>query len=668
MLLPCFVFVALAAPTFPPGPARLADGAVDHAVLDLWRPEPGAEKLLVPVGLPDGSTELFLLDTGAATSVLHEDVAARLALAPVEERGWLQGLGGRVPWQHTQVPRITLGGFELSDLDVAVGVQGVPEQLGALPIAGILGNNVWANFVVVIDYPADRLELYRGEAAPRLGRAAPMRFDGAGIQTVVGVVARRDGETRRADLLLEVDTGAHDLLFVRETGEAFRELSTVGEEPILGVGSDLDEVPHGELMQLTRRVPVQAVRIGGQRVPVEFDARWLCADQDCPSGRLLPGLVGYEVLSGHRVVFDFPHQRLALRPSRGPAREFDALGAWLAADRAAHGEDPGRAERRADVLWAEERWEEAAQVLEAGGAARPDDVSLAVSRAWVLRARGEWERATEVLGAFPAEALAEERAWRTLVGGLILQGRVEEALRRATEAAGAGADEERLVALSDALLAAGRPAEAWSALERAGRASPRGEAAHLLRRARIALATGDRYGAIVALRELMDHLPLQGLPMWLYASLAEPQDHATFRADLDRALARLHPGDEPLDFVGAALIAVGDPAGGATALSAGRARDCEPMPAGAARDNCLAWYDALAGRDLDRAEARVLAALESQPGNASFYDTAAVVAEARGDRRLAAERARTAARIDPDDPYLLWQLARLEAAAADKGT
>lgn len=661
---------ALAQVPVPLGPAGVTEGPVDHTAVDLWRPEPGAEKLLVPVSLPDGSTELFLVDTGAATSVVHAEVAERLGLAPAVDAGWLQGLGGRVPWQHTRVPRMRLGEFELTEVDVAVGVQGVPERLGALPVAGILGNNVWANFVMVLDYPADRLELYRPDAAPKVRRSAPMRFDGRGIQSVVRVVAKKDGERRRADLLLEVDTGAHDVLFMRETGEPFRELSTVGEEPILGVGSDLDALPHRELMQITRRVPVVAVRIGGRRVPVDIDARWLCADTDCPTAGLLPGLVGFEVLEKHRVVLDFPHQRLALQRSRGPARQFDALAAWLAEDIRVHADDPSRAELRADVLWALRDREGAARVLEAATRARPDDVKLAVTWAWVLRSRGEWERANAVLAAFDDDALVEERAWRTLIGGMVLQGRVDEALALAQAAVEGVAEpgEERLVALSDALLAAGRIAEAQATLEAAARASPRGEASHLLRRARIALAAGDRYGAIVSLRELMDRLPLQGIPMWLYATLTEPQDRETFRADLDRALARLHPGDEPWDFVGAALIAVGDASGGAAALARGRARDCDPLPPGGARDNCLAWYDALAGTALEQAEARIQAALAEDPGNPSFRDTAAVVAAARGRAREAAERARHAARIDPDDAYLLWQLARLEAAAARGGS
>src|SRR6185503_18277168 len=96
------------------------------------------------------------------------------------------------------------------------------------------------------------------------------------------------------------------------------------------------------------------------------------------------------------------------------------------------------------------------------------------------------------------------------------------------------------------------------ALEDAGHASPRGGAAHLVRKARIAAASGDRYGAIVALRELMDNIPLEGLPFWLYGSLATPVDVPTYAADVERSLARLHPGTEPWDFVGAGWFAVGD--------------------------------------------------------------------------------------------------------------
>lgn len=653
-----------------PRPAEVVADAVDHTAVDLWRPWPDADKVLVPVQLPDGTTELFIVDTGAATSVVSDEVAERLGLAPARDAGVLQGLSGQVPWRQTALPRVRIGEFEVHDVDVAVGVPGVPDQLGPLPIAGILGNNVWSSFVLVVDYPADRLELHRPEAwkPPRGG--APLQWDGSGVATLARVWAEMDGRRTRADVLLELDTGAHDLLFLGPTGEPFRAFTTVGEEPILGIGADLDEVPDRQLVQPTRRVTATRVKVGGRTVKVEEPARWLCADGDCPSQGLLPGLVGYQTLRDQRVVIDYARGRLHVGRTAGPARDFDALAAWLELEGRTRGEDASRADERANVRWASGDEAGAVAELQRGLAARPDDPELVVMLAWTERIRGRWDDAIRTLERLTPDQLAEARAWKAYIGSLILAGRVEEAATRAQAAVDADGDahaEDFLVALSDARLAQGRLDAADHALRLATEASRKGGSAHLLRRARVAAIAGDRYGAIVPLRELMDHLPLQGLPMWLYATLAGPADHDTLRADVARALARLHPGDEPLDFVGAAWWAIGDAEAARRVLAEGRARDCAPLRPGADRDNCEAWYLALAHEDLGRAETLIQAAIAEEPGNPAYRDTAAVVAAAAGQPLDALERARYAARLDPDDPYLLWQVTRLEAAARAAG-
>ncbi len=648
-------------------PAIVVQSGPRTTVLDLYRPYPNADKILVPVGLPDGSEELFIVDTGAATSVISKSVADRLDLDPSTDAGLLMGLGGAVPWIRTSIPRIQLGDFQLNAVDMAIDVAGVPEALGALPVGGILGNNVWSNFLCVVDYPSDRLELHLDADVRVPRRAAPMYYDGRSVETQVEIEVRRGKETLRATVPLEVDTGAHDILLLREIGEPFRALTSVGEEPILGIGADLDKLPDRMLLQQTRRIPVRRLDAGGARVVVNDDARWLCADGGCPDGRLMPGLLGYVALAERRVIFDFPGSRFSIGRSRLPARDFDGNAAWLAREQARA--VPDRAAIRARLAWASEQPLVARREIDQGLAARPGDPELTVLLAWIQRADGKWEDAITTLATLSPDDLAQQGEWVAYVGSLILADRGSEAVRisqAALDGALAVPDhrEEFNVALSDALLAAGRPAEAARAIDAANAASPKGGSAHLIRKARIAQDSGDRYGAIVILRELMENIPLQGLPFWLYGTLAEAPDVATYSADVERALARLHPGSEPWDFVGAGYRAVGDAARATRALGAGYARDCVPLPAGAPRDNCEAWYWALGMQRVPEAEARIGLALAEEPDNSSYLDTATVVALAAGKPAEALAHALHAARLQPDDPYLLWQVSRLRARAA----
>ncbi|MFN7145804.1 MAG: tetratricopeptide repeat protein, partial [Myxococcota bacterium] len=203
-------------------------------------------------------------------------------------------------------------------------------------------------------------------------------------------------------------------------------------------------------------------------------------------------------------------------------------------------------------------------------------------------------------------------------------------------------------------------AEAGAAIAEASQVSP-GGSAHLLRKARIASAEGDRYGAMVALRELWTLLPMNGTPFWLYSYLAEPADVPAFLTDMENAVARLHPGDEPWDFVGAAYLKVGEVKRGKEALVKGYARDCAPMSDGPDRKNCDAWYWALGGERLEEAKASVEAALKERPWASAYHDTAATVAYAAGRGDDARKHAELAARLSPGDPYLLWQLDRVGA-------
>lgn len=639
--------------------ATLPEEGPASSVLDLWRAYPGSDKVFVSVGLPDGSEGLFLFDTGASISVLNRDVADRLGLSvePVVG-GLIQGLSGSVGWNQAIVPTLRLGDHELRDLVVAVDVPGAPDSAGPLAIAGILGNNVWAHFTCVVDYPADTLELWRAGAFPVPRRATPMPVEGLHPMAEVGLVSR-SGE--RANVLLEVDTGARDLLLFGAAGEPFRGASSRGIEPVFGIGASLDELPLESFLRDTRRVEIARVDVGGRKLKTPMRARWYEADGARPTTADWPGLLGYLAFADHRVILDFPGERLWVGRSPRPARQFDAVGAALAKELAA-GADPARAARVARLQHAKGDDAAARATVDAALVARPDDAELAGLRAGLRLAGGDFGGALAALAAVSPQALLDEGLWGIYVNTLVLDGQVARARQVAEDALGLAPDDpaarsDLLVALADALLADGRANQAAAALQDAVRLSPAGSA-HLLRRARASAAGGDRHAALAALRDLVRVYPLDGIPLWLYAELATPADVPTFLADLDAALARLHPGDEPWDFVGVALLTVGQAERGRAALRTGEARDCAPLPDGADRANCEAWYWALGGERAAEASARADAALLADPWNPAFHDTAAVVARVRGDTAGALDHARVAARLSPDDPYLLWQVGR----------
>ena len=70
----------------------------------------------------------------------------------------------------------------------------------------------------------------------------------------------------------------------------------------------------------------------------------------------------------------------------------------------------------------------------------------------------------------------------------------------------------------------------------------------------------------------------------------------------------------------------------------------------------------MAGVNLDAARQRVRSALAGEPNSSSYLDTLAVIEDRAGRAEAARAAAERAARLDPGDLYLRWQLARLSGA------
>ena len=646
-------------------------GIEDSTTLDLWRGYPGADKVYVQVQLSDGSTGLFLVDTGAAVSVINPDTAARLGLVSHDVGGRVAGLSGSVAWKNTTLSSVKLGDFMLENVDVATGIPGVPEFTGAIPVDGILGHNVWSHFVLVVDYPADRLELHRPDTYKARGKGQSIRIADNRVIVEVAVEAQWKGEKAASSVTIELDTGAADTSFWCQTGEPFRAFTTLGVEPVVGIGAALDKVPDFQFLVETRHIPANWLTFGGRRMKRDEPIRWASPDDlTADACSVSTGLLGYRSYADFRVVIDYPGERLTLE-SGGKRRTFDAATAWLAEDLAHHGDDPRHAVTRAKVLIGHNDLDAARVVILAALAKRGDDSELTTLAARVDFFDDKDADAILRLASLSPLEMVEEGIWGTLLGSLIANGRQVEALERAELALtlpveDADVRQELLVGLSDAFLANGRFAEAERALDEAI-AVDRGGSGFLFRRALVALEQGDRYGAITTLRTLLDAYPVGGQSMWLYALSLQPQDYSTFKADLTRALGRLHPEAEPLDFVGAALHVLADEAGARESLSLGYTRDCGPFRRGPARDNCRAWYWALGGDRLEAATRAASRAIKADPKNSAYRDTAAVVAFARGDLPEAKLQAAEAARLQPDDPYLIWQARRFAQAASIPG-
>lgn len=640
----------------------------DQVELELLRTSEGGPRIYVQADLGDGHTGLFLVDTGADINVLSQDMADRLGLDLASGVYRLSGLSGTTRAARGRVAEVRLGEAVLTDVSFAVGVRGVSTRAGYMPLDGILGMDVWQRFIMEIDYPADVLVLHRPGTKKLPKRASALHFDGHAIEAAIEIETGGDNPVTDT-ILLQVDTGASALLLAGRSGTPFESVATEGVEPVFGVGAS-EFLPPSEYLEETRRIPVVATTLGGKRRALELDAQWLYWQPGQRRHVSTPGLIGHDLLSDHRVFIDAQGGRMALTRSRRRKTLNDGHRILLRQDIQKHGEDaPSRDLFRARMNQALGETAEASRLLARYVDNHPDDQE---GRVYLARARridadltGAWEA---LRGMDPAD-LVDQSEIVAAVNGLALDGEIREAIALARRAVAArGSESEARLALADAYLMAGKTAEAREQLIEAAALSQNPDA-YLLRRARVAMAEGDRYGALALVRQQVQLYPTEGKFLWYYAMLVTTDgEEDTLRRDLERAVGRLHPDLRPLDFMVAAYTTIGDDRLAGAYLRAGLERDCEAMGRFPhARDNCAAWYQGLAGDRLDQSLALVDGALAEQGPRPDYLDTKAVVHAARGELDLAYEAAIQAARLSPDDVYMLWQAERIALMREEAG-
>ncbi len=640
----------------------------DHVKIDLLRTTEGGPRIYVQALLPDGRPGLFMIDTGADVNVMNEDTAARLGLEVEEGVYRLSGLSGSTRAGQVTVPDVHLGEAHLTDVEFAVGVRGVSTRARSMPLDGILGMDVWHRFIMELDYPADVLVLHRPGTKKLPKTAAPLYFDGHAIEAVIEV--ETGGDVPVTDTIsLQVDTGASALLLAGNSGMPFAAAATDGVEPVYGVGAS-EYMPPSQFLEQTRRVPVVAYTLGGRRNEQELNAQWLYWEPSQRRHVQTPGLIGHDLLAGNRVFIDAQGGQIALPRSHRRHTLNNGHAVLLAQDIERYGADaPERDLFRARMNEALGEWDETVRLLSRYVEHHPDDVEGRVMLARARRIDADLPGAWTVLQGLGPGQLVDQSEIVASVNGLALEGRTDEALalgRRSV--AERGEEAEARVALADAYLADGQTASAREQLLEAARLTQNPDA-FLLRRARVAMAEGDRFGALALVRRQVQLYPTEGKFLWYYAMLVEtPQEEATLRRDLEQAVGRLHKELRPLDFMVAAYHAIGDDKLASAYMQEGIARDCEAMDRfPAARDNCTAWYRGLAGDRLDAALALVDGALAETGPRPDYLDTKAVVHLARGELDLAFDAAIHAARLSPDDVYMLWQAERIKAMKRQSG-
>ena len=276
----------------------------------------------------DDTSGVFVLDTGAGFLALDLGLARLLGVADSAPGPAAVGLAAR------PLARLELGGLQVDQVWPVLTVDaGVVRRVTGRPILGLLGQAIFRDRVVVLDYLERTLVVLPPETDPgslspavrrslsAAAREVPFRVVGDGKVIVTARVGSRAGRSP-ASLSLIVDTGATKSVFFRGALDrrlpgwtAWPALRGLGAPTLMGDAS-------AELVRVSRidlRAPGGSVTRSGMDAAVLGGGLGEVLADDV--GEPVDGLLGYSFLKHFRIAFDFPRSRLWLDPSQGDVED-----------------------------------------------------------------------------------------------------------------------------------------------------------------------------------------------------------------------------------------------------------------------------------------------------------------------------------------------------------
>lgn len=269
--------------------------------------------IIIPVTINGSDTLNFILDTGVRYPIITElPFVKKLNLnymMPVEIKGI--GEGETLTAYRSGNNVIELDGMVARNQEVQMIIDEnfqISHMLG-IPVHGLIGFNMFKDYIVRIDYADEELVCYRPEHFKYRDRKndiiLPLQFDGNKpfIRTSIMTDTKEEVPVK-----LLVDTGASDALWLSEDSDERIKLPQNHIETFLGRGLN------GDLFGTKGRI--DAIWVGPLVLPrpiVAFPDDELIRQLISSNDR--NGTLGAEILRRFMVTFDYRNARLTLSPT-----------------------------------------------------------------------------------------------------------------------------------------------------------------------------------------------------------------------------------------------------------------------------------------------------------------------------------------------------------------
>lgn len=277
--------------------------------------------IIIPVTINDSDTLNFILDTGVRHPIITElPFINKLNLnymMPVEIKGL--GEGKELTAYRSGNNTMNIEGLTARNQEVQMIIDEnfqISHMLG-IPVHGLIGFNLFRDYIVEIDYLNEQLTLFKPEYYKYRDRRKdiilPLHFDGYKPFVRTSIVT---DEMKEVPVKLLVDTGASDALWLSENSDERINLPQKNIETFLGRGLS------GDLFGVKGRI--DGIWVGPLVLPkpiVAFPNSELIDQLISSNDR--NGTIGAEILRRFNVTMDYRNQRLTLRPTHKVKEDFN---------------------------------------------------------------------------------------------------------------------------------------------------------------------------------------------------------------------------------------------------------------------------------------------------------------------------------------------------------
>jgi predicted aspartyl protease len=256
--------------------------------------------ILLPVFVDGRGPYSFVLDTGAGSTVVSNELADALALPRGENQDG-RGAAGKMTLVKSQLPSLTVGQETIESLPVSVTDLSFLGRAMGVRVDGALGQSFLRHFAMTLDYATNVLTLKRPVGGTE--RALDEReiaFQWANAEDLLVVVPVFVNEKGPYDFAL--DTGASSTVISLELAAEF------------GLATEkISQLTAGGGNGIVSRVQLGSLSVGAARQEnLAAAASGFLTQLNAELGSKLQGIVGYDFLRHYRVTLDYPRAALSL--------------------------------------------------------------------------------------------------------------------------------------------------------------------------------------------------------------------------------------------------------------------------------------------------------------------------------------------------------------------